>query len=219
MRARPAKPDPRVLLLDVGTRLFVRHGYDHVSIDDITAEAGLAKGLLYYYFPSKRALYVETVRAAAEELARCTTPDPGVPAAQRTAAVLAALITWADSYGEALRILLGQGAGADPELQEIMGRARQKQVDLMLAGMSDARVELGLPPIRESEVVRYAVRGWIGFIEGVLADWLVRRDLPQDQLLDLMLHAAGGALSAARKAATPETGHRRNRPRDLTEDH
>lgn len=203
VRVRPAKPDPRVLLLEVGTRLFVQHGYDRVSIDEITTEAGLAKGLLYYYFPSKRALYVETVRAAAEELARCTAPDPAVPAAQRTTAVLRALITWADSYGEALRILLGQGAGADPELQAIMRQARQKQVDLMLAGMSDARVELGLPPIQESAVLRYAVRGWIGFIEGVLADWLERRDLSEQQLLALMLHAAGGALSAARKAAEP----------------
>jgi AcrR family transcriptional regulator len=173
-----------------------------VSIDDITAEAGLAKGLLYYYFPSKRALYVETVRAAAEELARCTTPDPAVPAARRTAAVLTALIKWADSYGEALRILLGQGAGADPELQAIMRHAREKQVDLMLAGISETRDELGLPPIQESAVLRYAVRGWIGFIEGVLADWLEQRDLSEEQLLALMLHAAGGALSAARKAGT-----------------
>ncbi|MEC3981555.1 hypothetical protein [Amycolatopsis sp. H20-H5] len=147
---------------------------------------------------------MEVVRQAADDLARCTAPDPEVPAADRTAAVLAALIRWADSYGEPLRILLGKGGGANPELQAIMRDARRKQVDLMLAGMRDARAELDLPPLPDTPVLRYAVRGWIGFIEGLLADWLEQRDIPEDQLLALMLHAAGGALSAARRTASPE---------------
>lgn len=113
------KPDPRAALLEAGARLFTERGFDGVSIEDIAAEAGLAKGLLYYYFVNKRALYVEIVRASADELAACTAPDPALPPAQRTAAVLTAVIEWAKTYGKTVRMLLAQGSGAEPELRTI----------------------------------------------------------------------------------------------------
>jgi TetR/AcrR family transcriptional repressor of nem operon len=42
-------------------RLFNRHGFDAVSIDDIMADAGLTRGSFYSYFESKGDLYAETV--------------------------------------------------------------------------------------------------------------------------------------------------------------
>ncbi|RZQ60613.1 TetR/AcrR family transcriptional regulator [Amycolatopsis suaedae] len=195
--------DPEAALVAAGTRLFSRHGYDAVSIDDIAAEAGLAKGLLYYYFAGKRALYLAVVRAAADALAERTVPDPALPAARRTAAVLDAVIEWAKEYGENSRLLLSQHAGPDPELQAILQAARTRQVDMMLAGMRRTGAELGLPPAGETPALRYAVRGWIAFIEGVLTQWLDERDLSESELRELFLHAAGGLLTAARRAERP----------------
>ena len=42
-------------LLKIAYRLFVEKGYDNTSVDEIIAEAGIAKGTYYYYFPSKEA--------------------------------------------------------------------------------------------------------------------------------------------------------------------
>jgi len=42
-------------------RLFNRHGFDAVSIDDVIADAGLTRGSFYSYFDSKGDLYAETV--------------------------------------------------------------------------------------------------------------------------------------------------------------
>ena len=42
-------------LLRVAYRMFMEKGYDNTSIDEIIAEAGIAKGTYYYYFPSKEA--------------------------------------------------------------------------------------------------------------------------------------------------------------------
>jgi TetR/AcrR family transcriptional repressor of nem operon len=42
-------------------RLFNRHGFDAVSIDDVMADAGLTRGSFYSYFDSKGDLYAETV--------------------------------------------------------------------------------------------------------------------------------------------------------------
>jgi len=42
-------------------RLFNRHGFDTVSIDDVMADAGLTRGSFYSYFESKGDLYAEAV--------------------------------------------------------------------------------------------------------------------------------------------------------------
>jgi len=42
-------------------RLFNRHGFDAVSIDDVMADAGLTRGSFYSYFESKVDLYAEAV--------------------------------------------------------------------------------------------------------------------------------------------------------------
>ena len=42
-------------------RLFNRHGFDAVSIDDVMADAGLTRGGFYSYFESKGDLYAESV--------------------------------------------------------------------------------------------------------------------------------------------------------------
>src|SRR6266702_860822 len=46
-------------LLLAATRLFSDRGYQSVSIREITREAGVALPVLYWFFRSKRALYVE----------------------------------------------------------------------------------------------------------------------------------------------------------------
>ena len=42
-------------LLNIAYQLFVRKGYEETSVDEIIAQANIAKGTYYYYFPSKEA--------------------------------------------------------------------------------------------------------------------------------------------------------------------
>ena len=56
----------RAELLDRATGLFLRHGYDNVSLNDLIADAGVSKGAFYHWFPSKDAL----IEALAERSAR-----------------------------------------------------------------------------------------------------------------------------------------------------
>ena len=51
----------RQKILRSARRLFNRHGFDAVSIDDVMADAGLTRGSFYSYFESKGDLYAETV--------------------------------------------------------------------------------------------------------------------------------------------------------------
>ncbi len=56
----------RAELLDRASALFVQHGYDNVSLNDLIAHAGISKGAFYHWFPSKD----ELITALAERSAR-----------------------------------------------------------------------------------------------------------------------------------------------------
>lgn len=57
-------------LLEAAARLFSTKGYSNTRIADIGAEAGVAKGLVYWYFPTKQSLFAELVRSMRQQLRR-----------------------------------------------------------------------------------------------------------------------------------------------------
>jgi AcrR family transcriptional regulator len=57
-------------LLDAATALFSERGYSATRIADICQQAGVAKGLFYWYFPNKGALFAELVRTMRHRLRR-----------------------------------------------------------------------------------------------------------------------------------------------------
>jgi AcrR family transcriptional regulator len=57
-------------MVAVAMRMFGERGYASVSMEEIAAEAGVSKPMLYAYFDSKEGLFAACGRAAAEDLAR-----------------------------------------------------------------------------------------------------------------------------------------------------
>jgi AcrR family transcriptional regulator len=61
--ARPAfVEERRTAILDAALRVWARRGFDGTSVAEVAREAGLTKGTLYLYFPSKRALLDEALQ-------------------------------------------------------------------------------------------------------------------------------------------------------------
>jgi len=57
-------------LVDSAMGLFAERGYRATRISDICERAGVAKGLFYWYFPTKIALFTELVRTMRHRLRR-----------------------------------------------------------------------------------------------------------------------------------------------------
>jgi AcrR family transcriptional regulator len=57
-------------LIDAAMALFTERGYAATRISDICSEAGVAKGLFYWYFPTKVDLFTELVRTMRQRLRR-----------------------------------------------------------------------------------------------------------------------------------------------------
>jgi len=188
LRSRLAMDSRRAQLLDLGLRLFGTRAYDEVSIDDIAAEANVAKGLLYHYFGSKRAFYVAVVSDAAKRLLAAIQPVRELPPPASVLAGLDAYVRFVEERADAYAALVTGGLGADPQIAEILESTRLEIVGIILT-------ELGLD--RPRPAYRLALRSWIGGVEAACVDWLRRRDLPRDRLLRLMLGGLQGALASA----------------------
>ncbi|WP_395829068.1 TetR/AcrR family transcriptional regulator [Elstera sp.] len=61
-------------ILDGARRIFLENGFDGASMNDITRAAGVSKGTIYAYFPSKEALFEELIRQDKREQAESMTP-------------------------------------------------------------------------------------------------------------------------------------------------
>lgn len=185
---RSAPDERRAQLVELGLRLFSERSYDELSIDDIAREAGISKGLLYHYFPSKRDYYVEVVRRAAGELLARTDGAPHAEVSvEALRGALDAYLDFVDQHARSFTAVMRGGVGSDAEVQTIVEAARTAIADRIIS-----RLGVDAP----SPLLRAALRGWIGFVEAASLDWLARRDLPRDELRALCAHMALAALTS-----------------------
>src|SRR5689334_21235054 len=74
-----AKHERRQQILLAWRDVFVKRGYHQTTIDDIVAEAGVARGTFYLYFDDKRAVFAELIERFSPQITmaiiRITTDD------------------------------------------------------------------------------------------------------------------------------------------------
>lgn len=70
-------------LLQIAYRMFLQKGYEETSVDEIIAQAGIAKGTYYYYFETKEQMLEEVIgmmisqeMQAAEQILHADLPVP-----------------------------------------------------------------------------------------------------------------------------------------------
>ena len=111
-RARLSTDARREQLVALGIDIFSERPFDEVSIDDIAAAAGISKGLLYHYFPSKRDFYVAVIRSAADEMQALTEPDPALEPRERLAAALERYLEYVETHARGYATVLRAGSAA-----------------------------------------------------------------------------------------------------------
>lgn len=65
-------------ILEAARRVFAKKGYSEATVDEIAEAAEVAKGTVYLYFRSKRAVYLAALREGIEGLYEETTKRVGV---------------------------------------------------------------------------------------------------------------------------------------------
>lgn len=191
------RPDLRRKLLDSAERLFSEQAYDDVRVDDIAADAGVAKGLVYYHFEDKRGLYTAVIQAMAEDVIARTEPNLKLSFYDSVAASIDSFITWATEV-EKISKTVSLGQGADPVLTKVVQDTLELQVVRVIDGMRMVAPELGVEGAVDTPAMHHAIKGWVAFVYAVLVDWMATHDVPADVLRDLYLRALVGAINAGR---------------------
>jgi AcrR family transcriptional regulator len=193
-RARLDVDERRKQLLELGVQTFGHKSYDEVSIDELAAAAGISKGLLYHYFPTKKDFYVATVRESAQRFVERTTRAGATSDKDPLARLQAGLDGYLDYVVEhqaPYAALLRSGVGVDPEVARIVDDTRATLTAQLLEGTA---VDAGDP------LMRLAVRGWLGFVEHATLSWLDgKRRVARAQLRDLLASVLLAALQGAAK--------------------
>ena len=72
---RLSHDDRRRQLLGIGLAKLVDKPIQDLSLDEVAAEAGISRGLLFHYFPTKRDYHRACIEAAGRRILRNTRPD------------------------------------------------------------------------------------------------------------------------------------------------
>jgi AcrR family transcriptional regulator len=163
-RARLDVDERRAQLLALGLAMFSERSYDEVSIDDLARAAGVSKGLLYHYFPTKRDLYVAALEHAARRLLEDTTTDRAGTPDERLRRGLSTYLAFVERHGKAYVALMRGGIGSDPEVAQVIEGVRRRLADRFLVGSPFA------PELIDNPRFAASVRGWIGFVEAATID-------------------------------------------------
>jgi AcrR family transcriptional regulator len=135
----------RSRLLEAAAAEFAAAGVDGANVNRISVAAGLAKGTIYNYFPSKRELFLAVVAEASAQTAIGvgTVPDDA-PIAQRLRAILESDVAWVREHEAFARVLVREALAGDPRFQpEILEAAApfvERVAEIIAAGVERGEV-------------------------------------------------------------------------------
>jgi AcrR family transcriptional regulator len=185
----------REQLLSAGVELFGRRGHDEVSIEDIADAAGVSKGLLYHYFPTKKDFVLAAVARGQEQLADRLRPDPDLDPAAQLDRSLDAFLDYVEEHAGAYAAIFRRGGGGDPDIAAALDAARGEQMESMLTALGGW--EEAPASTERSAALEAAVQGWTFFLEGAVLRQLEHGGLERAQLRALLRSALVGSVYAA----------------------
>ncbi|MFD3550234.1 TetR/AcrR family transcriptional regulator [Streptomyces sp. NPDC058655] len=154
----------RAELIATGRKLFADTSYDALSMDDIARHAGVAKGLIYYYFKSKRGYYLAIVEDSVAELVARAGDESDLPDAERVRRTIDGYLHYAEHHHAAYRTIVTGGVGCDAEVLAIRDAVREELVATIAEGAYGRRT---VPA-----VARLALVGWLSGVEGLTLEWI-----------------------------------------------
>ena len=148
----------RGLLVSTARRLFAEHGYAHVSVEQIVAQAGVTRGALYHQFADKAALFRAVFEQVEGELAErlateaLTRDDPWEA---QLAGLDAFLVACNEPEIQRIALL---------DAPSVLGWEAWREIEagyglgLVIAGLTNL-IEIGLIPAQPVEPAAHAILG------------------------------------------------------------
>lgn len=170
----------------IAEELFQSRPYAEIGVADVARAAGITHGLIYHYFDSKEALFIAVCEHRAKELLECSLPDPSLPLPERAERAIAGYLDFVEAHRVSYLNLFRGPNAMEGEFLRICEDTRNKIMDRFLESMGIA--ELPLP------ATRLSLRGYLGFAESAVLEWLEKPTVARDSLERLIGAVIGTAL-------------------------
>lgn len=194
MDHRLSADDRKKQLVKIGLMMLRTKPIHELSIDAIAGHAGISRGLLFHYFPSKRDYYVAVISAAGRRLLRVTKPDSSLPPEDQLREMLTQFVAFIERRRTAYISFVRGAAGGDDFAVEVYDETR--------AGLTKRVLTyIGTPEVAdEPKSLDYLrIHAWLSYAEDLAIEWsgLPEADRPYDA--DYLINHAIEALHTLRK--------------------
>jgi AcrR family transcriptional regulator len=179
-------------LVDAAMTLFAERGYAATRVRDICDLAGVAKGLFYWYFPTKLDLFTELVRSMRQQLRRAQADamTPEADAVTRIHQGAAASVRFMAEH--ATYFSLVDVERADPAIADALRSGSEVYLDDVTALVREAQAA-GQIPDADPRLLALGVLGAVSTFSNASRGG--RTQLPADELADFVADWVTRALS------------------------
>ncbi|MGZ4436738.1 MAG: TetR/AcrR family transcriptional regulator [Nocardioidaceae bacterium] len=175
-RLRLSADDRRRQLVGIGLAKLVDKPIQDLPLDEVATEAGISRGLLFHYFPTKRDFYRACVEAAARRILRTTAPDPDLPPEDQVRQMVRLFVEQIDRRREFYLSLLHGTGSADVSLVEVYD------------GIWTEATTRVMDALALREAARPVVHAWWAYVEDRALTWSgtapARRDVGVDEMVE-----------------------------------
>ncbi|WP_040798063.1 TetR/AcrR family transcriptional regulator [Nocardia higoensis] len=206
-RTRLSPDERRSQLIALGVKMLGERTPEDISISEIAAQAGISRGLLFHYFPTKHDFLLAVVEHANTDLLDRITPDHTVDVLTMLRDSIGRYVDYVAENRTSYLALLRGPTSVSPDLRPLVDSTREAVIGLILA-----ETPLAIPEHRVTRL-RLGLRGWVAFVEETTLTWLREEPITRDELVELLVDSLVGlagslepALADALIAAEPAVG-------------
>ena len=138
-----AKAERRQHILVAARDVFAKRGYHEATIDDIVAEAGVARGTYYLYFEDKRAAFAELIERFSARITmaiqRIDPADAGRTVAEQVRTNIRAIVGVCLAERAMTKVLLTDVARVDPAFERKLFTFYDEVVQLLTESLRDGQ--------------------------------------------------------------------------------
>jgi AcrR family transcriptional regulator len=192
-RTRLAPVERRAQLVALGVATLAEHPLETLTIEYLSAQAGVSRGLLFYYFGSKQGLHRDVVRTARDSMLRATEPVSELAPVERLRDTLTRIVQFVRDHRGTFYSLVRGVASGDSEVREVVEEARSLQAERVIAVFH----ELGFT---DSELLRIALRSWVTFAEEVLVESALNTEMASEEIVSFLERSVNAVASSASRS-------------------
>lgn len=100
----------RLAIIEAAVRLFAHHGFERTTVDEVAAEAGVAKGTVFYNYKSKDDIFFALLEKGVADLTGfvCQRAEAQVTPQGKLEAIFDASVEFFHRYGSLCNVLISE---------------------------------------------------------------------------------------------------------------